>query len=290
MKAVLFRAHGGPEVLEYADAPDPVPGAGEVVVRVNACALNHLDIWIRQGLPAYRIALPHISGCDIAGIVEHLGPGVTDFREGASVIVAPGLSCFRCRWCQAGLDNLCESFGIVGAKTAGGYAQLVTARAQDLLPMPEGLSFEQAAAFPLVFLTAWHMLITRAALRPGEAVLIHGAGSGVGHAAIQIAKLAGASAVYATVGSDAKVAKAQALGADAVINYQREDVAACVRELTGGQGVEVVVEHVGPATWEHSIKSLKKYGRLVTCGALPAQARRWICATSFPASSPSTAP
>ena len=267
MKAVLFRAHGGPEVLEYADVPDPMPGPGEVVIRVKACALNHLDIWIRQGLPAYRIGLPHISGCDIAGVVERTGPDVAEVRSGASVIVTPGLSCFRCRWCHAGLDNLCESFGIMGAKTDGGYAQLVTARAQDLLQMPEGLSFEQAAAFPLVFLTAWHMLITRAALRPGETVLVQGVGSGVGHAAIQIAKLAGASAVYTTVGSDAKIEKAKALGADVVINYQREDAVARVHELTQGQGVDVVVEHIGPATWEGSVKALKKYGRLVTCGA-----------------------
>jgi len=266
MHAVVFRRHGGPETLEYTDVPRPTPKAGEVAVRVKACAVNHLDLWIRQGIPAYQIALPHISGCDVAGVVETCGSGVTQAQVGQLVIVAPGLSCFQCEWCRAGHDNLCQSYGIIGAKTDGGYAEWMVARERDLLPLPEGVTFEEAAAFPLVFLTAWHMLITRARLRPGETVLVHAAGSGVGHAAVQIAKLAGAT-VYATVGSQRKEARANTLGADAVINYQREDVAARLHALTDQQGVDVVFEHIGPQTWEASVRVLKKGGRLVTCGA-----------------------
>ena len=266
MKAVLFRSHGGPEVLEYADVPTPTPGPGEAVVRVKACSLNHLDLWIRQGIPAYQITLPHISGCDVAGIVEQVGTGVTAAQPGARVFAAPGLSCFQCGWCRRGDDNLCETYGIFGAKTDGGYAECAKARAGDLLPIPEGISFEAAAAFPLVFLTAWHMLMTRAKLAAGETALVHAAGSGTGHAAIQIAKHAGAT-VFATVGSDAKIPKAKALGADEVINYQREDFVKRVQELTNHQGVDVVFDHIGPATWEGSIRVLKKAGRLVTCGA-----------------------
>ena len=266
MKAVIFRAHGGPEVLEHADVPAPVPGRGEALVRVRACSVNHLDIWIRQGLPAYQISLPHISGCDIAGVVEQLGPDTQGPPPGTRVIVAPGLSCFQCECCRAGDDNMCRTYGIMGAKTDGGYAELAKARASDLLPIPESLAFEPAAAFPLVFLTAWHMLITRAKLQAGETVLVHAAGSGIGHAAVQIAKLAGAT-VITTVGSDAKVAKAASLGADHVIQYQREDWPKRVQELTGGQGVDVVFEHIGPETWEQSVRALKKRGRLVTCGA-----------------------
>jgi NADPH:quinone reductase-like Zn-dependent oxidoreductase len=266
MQAVVFRRHGGPDVLEYAQAPDPVPAAGELLVRVRACAINHLDCWIRQGIPAYHVTLPHISGCDVAGVVERLGPGVAHPAVGAHVVLAPGISCGACDWCRQGDENLCTSYRIRGAGTAGGYAELAVARASDALPMPACLSFEEAAAYPLVFLTAWHMVVTRAKLQAGETVLVQAAGSGVGHAAVQIAKHLKAT-VYATVGSDDKVAKVQALGAAAVMNHQRDDVAQRVRELTGGQGVHVVVEHVGPHTWEGSVRALRKGGRLVTCGA-----------------------
>ena len=266
MNAVIFRTHGGPEALEYTQVPTPTPGPGEVLVQVKACSLNHLDIWIRQGISAYQIALPHISGCDVAGVVEQVGPGVDGVRVGTPVFIAPGLSCFQCAWCQAGQDNLCRSYGIFGAKTDGGYATHTTARASDVIAIPAGMSFKEAAAFPLVFLTAWHMLITRAMLRPGETVLVHAAGSGVGHAAIQIARLAGAT-VYTTVGTDAKIPKAKVLGVEEVINYQREDVVQRIHALTHQQGVDVVVEHIGPQTWEGSVRLLKKGGRLVTCGA-----------------------
>ena len=266
MNAVIFRRHGGPEVLEYTDVPDPSPGPGEILVRVKACALNHLDLWVRQGLPAYRISPPHISGCDVAGIVERSGQGVAALRAGDRVVLAPGLSCGRCESCRRGDDNLCASYGIRGAAAPGGYAELTVAKAADALPLPEGVSFETAAAFPLVFVTAWHMLVGRAKLQAGETVLVQAAGSGVGHAAVQIARHLKAK-VIATVGADAKIPKAKALGAEAVVNYQREPLEERVKTLTGGRGVDVVVEHIGPKVWEASLRLLAKGGRLVTCGA-----------------------
>ena len=266
MHAVLFRRHGGPEALECADVPDPAPGPGEVLVRVKACALNHLDRWLREGIPAYRLTLPHIPGADVAGVIERVGDGVTGLRAGDHVVLTPGLRCGQCAACCSNQDQGCPSYGIRGAACPGGYAELTIAKAADALPIPGALSFETAAAFPLVFLTAWHMLIGRARLQAGETVLVQAAGSGVGHAAVQIAKHARAT-VYATVGSDAKLPKVRALGADAVINYQQERVDERINELTGGRGVNVVVEHVGPQTWEGSVKVLAKGGRLVTCGA-----------------------
>jgi len=266
MKAVVFKEHGGPKVLTYTDVPDPIPQAGEICVRVKACSINHLDLWIRQGIPAYRIRLPHISGCDVAGTVERVGSGVTTVKAGDRVVLAPGLSCGSCAACQGGIDNQCATYGIRGAAIDGGYAELAVASARDALPLPPQLSFESAAAFPLVFLTAWHMLVGRADVQAGDTVLVHAAGSGIGHAAIQIAKYRKAT-VYTTVGSDAKVPKAEALGADAVIHYQREDFESRIRELTKQRGVDVVFEHIGPQTWERSVRVLAKGGRLVTCGA-----------------------
>jgi NADPH:quinone reductase-like Zn-dependent oxidoreductase len=195
-----------------------------------------------------------------------VGAGVRQVKTGERVVLSPGLSCGQCDWCRKDAETLCTAYGIRGAATDGGYAEFTVAKAADALPMPDGLSFEEAAAFPLVFLTAWHMLVTRAKLQAGETVLVQAAGSGVGHAAVQIAKHLKAT-VYATVGSDTKISKANALGADAVIPYQREDFETRVRELTGGRGVDVVVEHIGPQTWEKSLRSLAKGGRLVTCGA-----------------------
>jgi len=266
MKAVIFRRHGGPDVLEYADVPDPEARAGQLLIRVKACALNHLDLWIRQGIPAYQIALPHVSGCDVAGVIERVGPDVQGWRPGDRVVLSPGLACGQCAWCRKGHDSLCASYGIRGAATDGGYAELTVAKAAEAIRLPDGLSFEEAAAFPLVFLTAWHMLMGRAKLQAGETVLVHAAGSGIGHAAVQIAKHVGAR-VYATVGSDAKIPKAQALGADAVINYRREPFEERVKQLTEGRGVDVVFEHIGPDTWEGSLRLLAKGGRLVLCGA-----------------------
>ncbi|MBI3320943.1 MAG: zinc-binding dehydrogenase [Candidatus Omnitrophica bacterium] len=266
MNAVVFRRHGGPEVLEYAERPDPRCDAGQILIRVKACSINHLDLWIRQGMPAYRITLPHISGCDVAGMVERVGSGVTNVHVGDRVVLAPGLSCGQCEWCRAGHDNLCATYGIRGAACDGGYAELVCARADDAMPIPPAVSFEAAAAFPLVFLTAWHMLVGRAKLQAGEVVLVHAAGSGVGHAAVQIAKYLNAT-VYATVGSEAKRSNADALGADAVINYRQESFEERIRALTNYRGVDVVCEHVGPQTWDGSLRLLTRGGRLVTCGA-----------------------
>lgn len=266
MKASVFFEHGGPEKLLYREVPDPVVGFGEVRLQVRACALNHLDLWVLQGIPAYHTTLPHILGSDLSGVVEEVGKGVEGIRTGDPVFVAPGISCFRCDPCLSGQDNLCRQYRIVGAGTDGGYAEKVVVPARNVLPLPEGLSFEEAAAFPLTFLTAWHMLIDRARLQPGETLLVLAGGSGVGSAAVQIAKVAGAR-VLATAGTEEKCKRVEALGADEAINDREEDVAAAVKRMTDGRGVDVVFEHVGPSTWERSIQSLVKGGRLVTCGA-----------------------
>ena len=268
MKAAIFNEFGGPEKLLYKDVPVPAIGRDEVLIRVKACSINHLDIWIRQGIPAYKLSLPHISGCDIAGIIEATGEDIDSSRikAGDRVIVAPGLSCFRCANCLGGIDNLCENYSIIGAQTDGGYAEYAKAPAINIIPIPDGISFEEAAAFPLTFLTAWHMLIGRAHLAPGEDVLIIAAGSGIGVAAVQIAKLAGAR-VIATAGTDEKLGRAKSIGADEVINYTTDDIAQKVRSFTNGKGADVVFEHVGPSTWEKSMSSLAKNGRLITCGS-----------------------
>ena len=266
MKAVLFREHGGPVKLSYEDLPTPTIGPEEVLVRVKACALNHLDIWVRQGNPAYPMPLPHVSGSDVAGIVEQVGTLVDGVTVGQRVFVSPGLSCWKCEQCLAGRDNFCRSYSLLGAMAHGGYAEYVRVPFRNVLPIPENLSFEQAAAFPLVSVTASHMLFARAGLQHGETVLIMGAGSGVGTMAVQMAKFAGAR-VITTVGSDDKIPKAVILGADAVINHAREKVSERVKLLTEGRGVDVVIEHVGPEVWDSCLASLAKGGRLITCGA-----------------------
>lgn len=266
MKAVVFHEHGGPEKLKYEDRPDPTIKPDEVLVRVKACALNHLDIWVRQGIPAYQIPLPHISGCDVAGQIERVGSQVKGVKVGQKVFVWPGLNCGTCDECKAGHDNLCPSFGVLGARTDGGYAEFVAVPGRNVIPIPPSLTFEQAAAFPLVSVTAWHMAVTLAWLRRGETVLVMGAGSGVGSMAIQIAKYIGAK-VITTVGSEDKVKKALVIGADEVINHATGDVVKRVFELTGGRGVDVVIEHIGPQVWDQCLKSLAKGGRLITCGA-----------------------
>ena len=266
MNAVLFHAHGGTDQLRYEEVPDPIPGPDEVLIRVKACALNHLDIWVRQGVPAYKLALPHISGSDVAGTVESVGDRVSGIVPGQRVFVSPGLSCWRCDQCLAGRDNFCSSYGLVGVKVAGGYAEFITVPARNVLPIPGSLSFQEAAAFPLVSVTAMHMLIALAGLQPGEDVLIMGAGSGVGSLAIQLAKLIGAR-VLTTVGSQEKIPKAKELGADLVINHAEKGVASGVKDFTGGRGVDVVIEHVGPEVWDQCVESLARGGRLITCGA-----------------------
>ena len=266
MKAVIFKQHGGPEVLEYADVPDPQMRANEVLVEVKACALNHLDIFVRRGLPGIPIPLPHILGNDIAGVVRDVGELVTWVKPGDEVMVHPGVSCGHCEACLSGQDNLCREYDMIGYRRDGGYAELVAVPGVNIFPKPLQLSWEEAAALPLVTVTAWHMLITRANVQAGEDVLVHAAGSGVGSVAIQIAKLRGAR-VITTASSDEKLAKARELGADVTIKYTQDDWPKEVRRVTDRKGVDVVVEHTGAATWPGSISSLKNNGRLVTCGA-----------------------
>ena len=266
MKATIFKQHGGPEVLEYADVPEPVVRANEVLVEVKACALNHLDIFVRNGMPGIEIPLPHILGSDVAGVVREVGELVTWVKAGDEVMVQPGVSCGHCQACLSGQDNLCREYDMIGYRRNGGYAELVAVPGVNIIPKPPMLSWEEAAALPLVAVTAWHMLVTRAAVQPGEDVLVHAAGSGVGSIAIQIAKLRGAR-VITTASSDEKLAKARELGADQTINYTRDDWPKEVRRLTDRKGVDVVVEHTGAATWPGSISALKNNGRLVTCGA-----------------------
>lgn len=266
MRAILIPKHGGPEVLQYAEIADPEPGPSEVLVRVHACALNHLDLWVRRGLNGVTFPLPLVPGSDIAGEVAAVGELATRVRPGDKVVLAPGVSCGQCSACAAGKDNECRKYAPLGYGRNGGCAEYVVAPEANVLPMPQGLSFEEAAAVPLVFLTAWHMLVARARLQPGEEVLILGAGSGVGSAAIQIAQLMGAR-VIATAGSSAKLDKARELGADELINHAQQNISDEVRRLTGKRGVDVVFEHVGTATWEQSILSLAIGGRLVSCGA-----------------------
>ena len=266
MKAAVFAQHGGPEVLEYKEVAEPAIGTGDVLVRVRACSLNHLDLWVRGGLPNVAIPLPHIPGSDVAGEVAKIGAEVGTVRVGQKVVLAPGVTCGKCPACLAGLDNRCRQFTNLGYMIDGGCAEFVRAPEVNCLPHPENLSFEEASSVPLVFQTAWHMLVTRAELQPGEEVLILGAGSGVGSAAIQIAKFFGAR-VIATAGTDEKLEKARRLGADHTINHKTQKIHEEVRRITGKRGVDVVFEHVGTATWDDSVASLATAGRLVTCGA-----------------------
>ena len=266
MKAVRFHEHGGPEVLRYEEAPDPVPDGDEALVRVKACALNHLDIWARNGLPNVVIPMPHISGSDIAGVVEWVPKEEKEFKKGDEVIVNPGVGCGRCERCLAGVENQCRDYTIIGYGVDGGYAELVKVRRTHLVRKPHGMSFEDAASFPLVFETVYHMLVTKARVGPEDTVLVLAANSGVGSAAVELAKLLGAE-VIATAGDADKAERALKLGADHTIDHYKQDVLAEVRRITSKRGVDVVVEHVGAATWAGSVKALAKGGRLVTCGA-----------------------
>ncbi|PYU67156.1 MAG: alcohol dehydrogenase [Acidobacteria bacterium] len=266
MKAIVFHQHGGPEVLKYTDAPDPTIRPNEVLVRVRACALNHLDLWVRIGNPNVPIPLPHIPGSDISGEVVQIGADVSTVRVGQKVVLAPGVTCGKCPACVSGQDNRCRHFTNLGYLIDGGCAELVRAPEVNCMPYPENLTFEEAASIPLVFQTVWHMLLARAELQPGEDVLILGAGSGVGSAAIQVAKFFGAR-VIATAGTDEKLRKAKQLGADHLINHKTQNIRDEVRRITNKRGVDVVFEHVGTATWDDSFASLAPGGRLVTCGA-----------------------
>jgi NADPH:quinone reductase-like Zn-dependent oxidoreductase len=269
MRAALFRRHGGPEVMEVAEVPVPSPGPGEVQVRVVAAALNHIDLWMRRGLPAMKIALPHIAGGDAVGQVSGWGEGVTGLHEGDAVLINPGLSCGRCRWCWGGRDNLCPEFRMLGEHTDGALADFVVVPAANLVPVPAalaGAALPSLAALPISFITAWQMLVDKAAIKAGETVLILGAGSGVGVAAIQIARLFGAQVIAAGSGSR-KLARARELGAEHTIDYVSEELVAAVKRLTDRRGVDVVLEHTGAATFPKSVVACARGGRIVTCGA-----------------------
>jgi NADPH:quinone reductase-like Zn-dependent oxidoreductase len=264
MKAVRIHEFGGPEVLRYEDIPDPRSRKDQVLVRVNACAMNHLDLWVREGLSG--VNLPHILGSDVAGEIVELGEYVSGFKAGDRVLLAPMYFCNHCAKCVAGLQNQCPEFTVLGNRVDGGNCELIAAPAANAIPIPDRLDFNQAASVPLVFLTAWHMLVGRAGIRPGQTVLVLGASSGVGIAAIQVAKLFRAR-VITTAGDEKKLEKARALGADHGISHYQQKISEEVRKITNKEGVDIVVEHVGAATWEESIKCLKPAGVLVTCGA-----------------------
>jgi NADPH:quinone reductase-like Zn-dependent oxidoreductase len=266
MKAVVFDRFGGPEVLELREVPEPAIRPDEVRLQVKAVGVNHLDLWVRAGLPGLDPEMPHILGCDIVGVAADVGSVVRHVKAGDKVLVLPTLSCGTCEACLAGDDNLCRFYDLIGRKRNGGYAEQVAVPGTNCLPYPENLKWEQAAAIPVTFLTAWHMLVGRAKLRPGEDCLVIGAGSGVGSVAIQVAKLLGAR-VIATASGQEKLSHAKQLGADETIDHASEDVAARVRTLTSKKGVEVVIEHVGGRIFEAGVGSLARNGRLVTCGA-----------------------
>jgi NADPH:quinone reductase-like Zn-dependent oxidoreductase len=266
MKALAFKQFGGPETLELQDVPDPTIRPDQVLVRVRACALNHLDLFVREGIPALKTPLPFWTGCDIAGDVVEVGSAVTGVKIGTRVAVNPNLTCDRCEYCRAGEHSLCVRYGILGEHAPGGMAELVAVRGDRVLALPDAISYEDAASFVLTNMTAWRMVMTQGQLRAGQDVLILGVGGGVSSTAVQIAKLAGAR-VLVTSSSDAKLERARALGADVGINYATDDWAKAVFEKTGRRGVDLVVENVGASTWKQSLRSLRKGGRLVTCGA-----------------------
>jgi NADPH:quinone reductase-like Zn-dependent oxidoreductase len=266
MKAVYLNEHGGIDVLTYGDLPDPAPAEGEVLVRVRACGVNQVDLWMRKGLPFLKVHFPFIPGVDIAGEVAAIGPNTKALAPGTRVVVAPGVSCGRCERCLSGWDNLCPGYQLIGEHLPGGYAQFVRVPAQNMVALRDETPFEIAACLPAAFGTAWNMIFAKAKLEPGEWVLIHAGGSGVGSAAIQLARMVGAN-IITTAGSDEKVEKAKALGAHYGINYKTHDFLHEVRRITKKRGVDVVVEHIGEDVWERSLLCLTVGGRLVTCGA-----------------------
>ena len=267
MKAVYLERHGGNDVLQFGERPEPSPGPGEVVVRLKAAAMNRLDLFVRNGIPGVSISFPHVPGADGYGAVEAVGEGVAGLKPGDAVVIQPGLSDGTCEFCRSGETSLCVDFRILGEHLSGTFAEKVAVPRENVFRAPKNLTPEKAAAFPLAALTAWRMLVTRAALRPGESVLIHGVGGGVSTFALQIAKVCGASLVIVTSSSEAKRKRAEALGADVTIDYTAADVGKKVREITGKRGVDVVVDSVGAATWRASLTAAAKMGRIVTCGA-----------------------
>jgi len=265
MKAAVIHEHGDLDVLRVEQVREPKPGRGEVVLKVLCAGLNHLDIWVRKGRPGAQLQMPHVLGSDAVGVVLAVGDDVQSPKVGDEVIVDPGLSCGRCEFCRQGQQSLCASFGLMGLSRLGTFAEQVAAPAGNCHPKPPHLSDEQAGAFALASVTAWRMLMTRAGLKPGETVLIHGIGGGVALWALQFAKLIGAE-VLVTSSSDDKLSRAAKLGADHTINYKQGDVLAWVQQVTHGRGVDVAIDAVGAATWSLDFACVRKGGRIVLCG------------------------
>jgi NADPH:quinone reductase-like Zn-dependent oxidoreductase len=266
VKALRFHRHGGPEVLQIEELPDPVPAAGEVLVEVKAASINHIDLWLRGGIPSFPIKLPRIPGADASGVVRSVNQGVRGTKPGQRVVLDPATACGVCEFCGRGDMPLCLQYRIRGEHADGVQCDLVAVPEVMAIPIPDSLSFEAAAAAPLTFLTSWRMMVTRGGVKPCDWVLIHSVGSGIGTACLGIAKLHGAR-VIATASTDEKCAKAATLGADMVLNSTRDDVVKRVREATGKQGADIVVDNVGKATWNQSLLCAKRGGRIVTCGA-----------------------
>lgn len=265
MKAIVFHEHGGPDVLRFEEAPEPETGRGQVKIKVHACCLNHLDVWVRKGVPGPKIPMPHIPGSDMAGEVLEAGEGAEGWKAGDRVVVSPGLGCGDCIHCRSGDDSSCAGYAMLGWHLQGGWCERQVVDARRLIAIGDRWTMEEWASAPLVFLTAWHMLFHHAGLRPGEVALVHAAGSGVGSAAIQLAKLAGAR-VVTTAGSDEKCRKALDLGADLAVNYRERAFDKQCRDFTGGRGVDVIIDHIGAETFEGNLRAMAKGGRMVTCG------------------------
>jgi len=266
MKAVRVHEHGDYDVLKIEELPRPEPGPGEILLEMKAAGINHLDTWLRRGVPGHHFPLPITPGSDGAGVVAALGEGIEGFEIGQRLAVAPGYSCGQCEACLSGRDHYCRRYGIYGESGDGTQAEFFVLPVSNALELPDSMSFEEAAAIPLVFLTAWEMLVAKAGIGEGDSVLVQAAGSGVGSAAVQIARHFGAR-VIATAGAEAKLEKARELGADETIHYGEQDVAKEVRRITEKRGVDIVVEHTGEATMAGSLRSLAAGGRIVTCGA-----------------------
>ncbi len=266
MKAAHFLEHGDIDRILFGDLPDPVPGSGEVRIRLRAAALNHLDLFVRNGIPGITLPMPHVMGSDGAGVVDAVGPGVTRRKPGDEVVLNPGIHCGTCEFCLRGDHSLCVTFHLLGEHVRGTFAEYVVAPEINAYPKPGGLSWEESAAFPLTFLTAWRMLVTRAQAKPGETILIVGIGGGVSLAALAIAKMLGLTA-FVTSGSAEKIRRSKEMGAVDGIDHGKVDFSREIRKMTGKRGVDLVVDSVGKATWRKSIASLARGGRLLTCGA-----------------------
>ncbi|MFB6188746.1 MAG: zinc-binding dehydrogenase [Halapricum sp.] len=266
MQAVQLTAHGGREALSYDEVPDPEPADDEVLVDVKAGALNHLDVWTRRGLPGLDLSMPHVPGSDAAGVVTAVGEDVSRFEPGDRVAVWAGVNCGTCEFCRRGEPTLCVDYHVLGEHTSGVHAERIAVPEDNLLSVPEGVDWEHAAAAPLVFGTAWRMLLERGDLTEGESILVLGASGGVGHAAVQIAAHAGAE-VFAAASTPEKREYAAEIGADHTIDSSADEFAETIRAETGNRGVNVVVDHVGAATWDDSLRSLARGGRVLTCGA-----------------------